>query len=330
MIECIRGSSVLKYTEFKSAVGEGNVSPVYLFEGEDAFFRERGFSLLLNKFVSEPELNLVALPADCSVDQLVTSLNGYPFMSQKRMTVIRDFYPKQDFISGGLKEYLLNPSEFSILVILNEKSCETLKKYDSVCVVDCSKADASLLVKWIKAECDKNFVKIDGETAKLIVDYCLSDMNRIQTETEKLCFYVGKDNAITKTEVDEMVSRSSDYKIYEMTDYIAKKQFDLAILVIKEMLSKGESAQMVISSVYNYFRRLLHASISNKDATELAKCFNIKEYPAKKLLEQAKKFKKRALKSAVDALTDADFRIKSGRNDADEMMWLTVFKIMTD
>jgi DNA polymerase III delta subunit len=330
MIECICGSLVLKYTEFKNAVGEGKVFPVYLFEGEDAFFRERGFSLLLNKFVSEPELNLVTLPSDCGVDQLITSLNGYPFMSNKRMTVIREFYPKQDFISGGLKDYLTNPSEFSILVILNEKSSETLKKFDTVSVVDCGKADASLLIKWIKAECDKYLVRIDGETAKLIVEYCLSDMNRIQTETEKLCFFVGSTNEITKTEVEEMVSKSSDFKIYEMTDYIAKKQFDLAILVIKEMLSKGESAQMVITSVYNYFRRLLHASISNKDATELAKCFNIKEYPAKKLLEQAGKFKKRALKSAVDTLTDADFRIKSGRNDADEMMWFTIFKIMTD
>lgn len=330
MIKCIRGSLVLKYTEFKNAVGEGKVSPVYLFEGEDAFFRERGFSLLLNKFVSEPDLNLVTLTSDCTSDQLITSLNGYPFMSPKRMTLIREFYPKQDFIKGGLNDYLINPSEYSILVILNEKPCETLKKFDSVCVVDASKADASLLVKWIKAECSKYSVNIDGETAKILSEYCSSDMTRIQTETNKLCAFVGDGGTIGKSEVDEMVVKNTDYKIYEMTDFIAKKQFDSALFIIKDMLFKGESSQMIITSVYNYFRRLLHAAIANMDAVQLAKHFNIKEYPAKKLIEQAGKFKKRALKSAVDALTDADYRIKSGQNDADEMMWLTVFKIMTD
>ena len=132
MIECICGSLVLKYTEFKNAVGEGKVFPVYLFEGEDAFFRERGFSLLLNKFVSEPELNLVTLPSDCGVDQLITSLNGYPFMSNKRMTVIREFYPKQDFFKSGLKAYLESPSGQSILAVLNEKPCDALKKFQSV------------------------------------------------------------------------------------------------------------------------------------------------------------------------------------------------------
>ena len=54
------------------------------------------------------------------------------------------------------------------------------------------------------------------------------------------------------------------------------------------------------------------------------------EYPTKKIMQQASKFKKRALKSAVDTLTDADFRVKSGKNEAGAMMWLTVFKIMTD
>ena len=320
----------MKYTEFKSTLGEGKAFPVYLVEGEDAFFKERSLSLLVNKFISQPELNLVTLPSDCTLDQLITSLNGYPFMSEKRMTVIRDFYPKQDYFKSGLKEYLENPFEYSVLVIINEKPTDVFSKFDSVCTVDCGKAEMSLIVRWIKGECAKYLVTIEAETAKTLAEYCSSDMTRIETETRKLCFYVGEGGTITKNELDEMVSRDTDFKIYEMTDFIAKKQFDSALFVIKDMLSKGESAQMIITSVYNYFRRLLHASISNMKADELAKCFNIKEYPARKLLEQAGKFKKRALKSAVDTLTDADYRIKSGRNDADEIMWYSVFKIMTD
>ena len=330
MVKYTIGSYVLKYTEFKNQLEDGKVFSVYLFEGEDAFSRERGMSLIKNKCVSEPALNYVCLESDCTPSELVTSLEGYPFMSQKRMTLIREFYPKQDFFKGGLKDYLENPSLDSVFVILNEKPCDALKKYDSVLVVDCSKADTSLLVRWIKGECQRAGVQIDGQTATTIAEYCLSDMTRIQTETNKLISYVGESGVITLHDVEEMVVRDVEYKMYEMTDYIAKKQFDKAFSVVKEMLTRGETPHGIITYTYSYFRRLLHSAISDMPCADMAKAFGVKEFAIKKSKEQSAKFKKRALKRAVDALTEADFKIKSGLADADEQMFVTIFKIMTE
>ena len=320
----------MKFGEFKNGLENGQTFPVYLFEGEDAFFRERGLNLLKNKFVNNPELNFSTLANDVELDELVSALSAYPFMSGKRLVLIREFYPKQDFIKKGLDAYFENPSDFTVFVIINEKACETLKKFSSVCVVDCNRADSGLLVRWIKAECSSSDVNIELETAKLIVDYCLSDMTRIENETKKLCAYVGTGETITKDDVNAMVSRDTEYKIYEMTDYIAKRKFDLALSVIRDMINKGETAQRILTAIYNYYRRLLHSAISNMDNAEMAKAFGIKDFALKKTKEQASMFKKRNLKSAVDALVDADFKIKSGLADADERMWLTVFKIMTD
>lgn len=330
MLLCIRGSIVLKYTEFKNGLENGDTFAVYLFEGEDAYFRERGLTLLKNKFVSEPSLNYVCFNNDVGLGELLTSLDGFPFMSEKRLTAIREFYPKSDFIKGELGTFLDNPSPTGIFVVLNEKPCEALKKYSQVCVVDCSKQDTSLLIRWVKAECGKAQVSIDGETAKLLVEFCLQDMTRIETETNKLIDYVGINGIIDRQAVEDMVARETEYKIYELTDYIAKKKFDLALAVIKDMLSKGETMQRLIVAIYNYYRRLLLSAISDKTVSELALLFGVKEFAARKTKEQAAMFKKRSLKSAVDALTDADYRIKSGLNDADEMSWIMIFKIMTD
>ena len=320
----------MKYAEFKNGLESGDVFSVYLFEGEDAFFRERGLSLLKNKFVTEPDLNFTVLQSDCNSEQLISSLNGYPFMSEKRLTLVREFYPKQEFFKSGFKAYLENPSEYSILVVLNEKPFEALKKFSSVCAVDCAKADMSLLVRWVKSQCSSDNVSIEAETAKVICEYCLSDMTRIENETKKLCAYVGGGGSIRREDVDAMVARDTEYKIYEMTDYIAKKKFDLALAVIKDMLGKGETSQRILVAVYNYYRRLLHAAISDMNISDLASAFGVKDFAARKTKEQADKFKKRSLKRAVDLLCDADYRIKSGLADADERMWLTVFKIMTD
>ncbi|MBQ7348560.1 MAG: DNA polymerase III subunit delta [Clostridia bacterium] len=320
----------MKYTEFKNGLENGQSFSVYLFEGEDAFFRERGLKLLKNKFLSNPELNLTALEPNCGAEELICALSAYPFMSEKRLVVIREFYPKQEFFKGGFKDYLENPSDYSLLIVINEKPCEPLKKFSTVCTVECNRQDAALLARWIKGECANNGVEILAETAKVIVDYCLSDMTRIENETKKLCCYKGTGGTIERADVDAMVARDAEYKVYEMTDYIAKGKFDLALSVIKDMMSKGETPQRILTAVYNYYRRLLHSAISDMDVSGLSKAFGVKEFAAKKTKDQAAMFKKKSLKSAVDALIDADYKIKSGQADADERMWLTVFKIMTE
>ena len=320
----------MKYLEFKNELENGKEYAVYLFEGEDAFFRESGVSLLKRTFVSEPELNFAYLDNDCDLGQLLVSLEGYPFMSKKRMTLIREFYPKQDILKKGLKDYLDNPCPDSIFVIVNEQTSDTLKKFDCVCVVDCSKADPALLIRWVRGECSRANVEIDGQTASLLIDYCLSDMTRIKTETDKLVCYVGGGGRITMQDVTDMVARDMEYKVYELTDYISKSQFDKSLLVIKDMTTKGEQPQRILSYVYNYFRRLLHVAISDLSDSEMAKSFGVKEFAVKKMKDQAKTFKKKALKSAVDMLADSEYMIKSGLANADDRMYLSVFKIMTD
>ena len=94
------------------------------------------------------------------------------------------------------------------------------------------------------------------------------------------------------------------------------------------MTNKGEPAQRLLSYIYNYFRRLLHVAISDMTDSEIAKSFNVKEYAVTKMKQQAKLFKKRALKNAVDV--DADYKIKSGLADGEDYPYLTIFKIMTE
>lgn len=331
MLECIRGNLVLNYTEFKSGLENGQCFPIYLFEGEDAFFRERGLCLLKDKFIENLELNYAVFEGDKLSDKdLVSSLLAFPFMSQKRMTVIREYYPKSTAISSELKNYLENPVDESIFVIVNEKPSEQLKKFSSVCIVDCKKADLSLISRYLKGKCASAGVTIDLETAKTIGEYCLSDMTRIESEAEKLIAYAYSKKVITLADVELLVTKDTEYKIYEMTDYIGKKNFDKAITVIYEMLGKGETLPRILNSVYNYFRRLLHVAISNNTDAELAKFLGIKEFAVKKAKQQANAFKKKSLKNAVDMLADTDYLIKTGTVDPVDKIWHTLFTVITE
>ena len=320
----------MKFTEFKKGLSEGKKFPVYIIEGEDAYFRESAVSVLKSALVSEPELNLSVFDgAGLDPDKFSSALYSYPFMSESRLTVVREFYPKADFFKKRLKDFAEHPPEGSVLAVVNEKPSETLKKFTAACTVDCGKADISVIVKWIKAKCLSEGAEAEDAAARLLAEFCLSDMTRVKSETEKLIAFKGKGKTITAEDVKENVSRGTDYKIYEMTEALGKKNPAAALETVKDLLSKGETPQRLIVYMYNYFRRLLHISIANGSLSDKARLLGVKEYAAKKSAEQARLFSKRALKSAVDALADADFCIKSGKAEESEMFWITLFKIMT-
>ncbi len=319
----------MKFTEFKKSIDQKNEYSIYLFEGEDAYFRLRGLQLLKNAFINEQTLNFVSFDGELTVNELCSSLESYPFMSPKRITAVSEFYPDKSMLSA-IKGYFENPLKDSILVIMNEKKSEALKKFENVTVVDCNKQDAEILIAWIRSECNKSGVTIDFEAAKMIVDFCLADMSRIDNETHKLICFVGNGGNITKEEVLQNVSQDTEYKIYELTDYIGHGKYDLALNVVNDMLSKGEPEQKLLVSIYNYYRRLLHVAISDKSCAETAALLGIKEYMAKKALQQSAMFKKRSLKKVVDLLTQVDYDVKRGVVEQNQALWLSIFKIMSE
>ncbi len=318
------------FSELKKSLDNGEKFSVYLLEGEERYFRALALETLKTALVKEPELNIATFDGDAlDLGEVLSSLTAMPFLSERRMTVIKEFYPTAAAIKGGFRDFLEKPTEQAVLVIVNEKPHEIFKKFDKVCQVVCKTADVSVIVRWIKATAKMSDVTVSDSVCALVAEYCLSDMTRIKNETEKLIAYAGKGGEINEETVNLLVYRSAEYKIYEMTDYIAKKKFDLAIGVINDMLNKGETHGRIISAVYNYFRRLLFSAISDKSSAETAELLGIKEFAVKKAKEQAAAFKVRSLKNAVDRLVDADYAVKSGNMSADELMWINVFKIMT-
>lgn len=49
----------MKYVEFRKFTDENGAQPIYLFEGEEGYFREKGEQLLKTRFVQEPTLDYI-------------------------------------------------------------------------------------------------------------------------------------------------------------------------------------------------------------------------------------------------------------------------------
>ena len=119
----------MKYVGFKKFTDENGACPIYLFEGEEVFFREKGEALLKSRFLQEPTLDYTsfegaALKGD-KIRGLVDAVNSFPFVSERRVVKVTEFYPTEREYEAHLKGLFENPPMASILIILNSGKGKT-------------------------------------------------------------------------------------------------------------------------------------------------------------------------------------------------------------
>ena len=239
----------MNFVQFKNEINDKKEYFCYVLAGEDAFFRRNALELIKTAFLTEPDLNLASFSGEnLDFNALVSSVNSYPFLSEKRVTVLSEFYPDKNLLKK-FKELFVSPSSSAILVINNSKEFEGFSSLDNAVVVSCKKADIGTLVKWIKATFSSFDISIDGERATMLADFCLLDMQRIQNETNKIIDYLGRGGEVTESVIKEIVYKDADYKIFQMTDFVAQKKYQEAYAVIIDMLSRGQTPNMKHSSV---------------------------------------------------------------------------------
>ena len=312
----------MKYVDFKKFTDENGAQPIYLFEGEEGYFREKGEMLLKARFLQEPTLDYISfdgasLKGD-RISEIVDALNAFPFMSERRIVRITEFYPTEKEYETYLKGAFENPPTSGMLLIVNSAKPKTggavLSKKPNVTHIDCGKSDEETIKKWIYLTCKKEGVYADGVTCGKLAVYCNLDMARIAKETEKLLSYcqAEKIERLSDEIVDSLVYPDAEYKLYELTNALARKNYGSFMKILNELAVKGYNELSLMSSLASYFKGLYEVSCMKGSDGEIAAALGIKEYAAKKNREQAAKFPKGELLRVYSDVYQAISDVKCG------------------
>lgn len=309
----------MKFVLFRKSLEE-KVASIYLFDGEEEYFKKRGEEMLKDKFLTEPALNYSSFSGESlkgvELTSLVRAAESFPLMSEKRIVKVTDFYPSEKEYETYLKEFFENPPETTILLIVNSKQpkgkiCD-LKKLKTVTHVDCSKADDETIIRWIYTQFKKFNIAIDAACCEQIARYCLMDMSRVVGETEKLKAYALQGGEINSKVIDDVVYRDTDYKMYELTGAIAKKNFTAYNSILSELLAKGIDEINVLNGICNYFKTLYEIIALGKSDAETATILGQKEYFIKKQRQQAAIMSKQKIKDCYLTVFNAVNDVKNG------------------
>ena len=312
----------MKYVDFKKFTDENGAQPIYLFEGEEVYFREKGEALLRSRYLQEATLDYAsfdgaALKGD-KIQALVDAANCFPFISERRIVRVSEFYPTEKDFEDYLAELFKNPPRDTILLIVNTSKGKTgtaaLAKKPNVTFVDCSRSDEETIKKWIYITCKRAGIYADSVTCGKLASYCVYDMSRIAMETEKLLGYCESTGAqrLTDEIVDGLVYPDAEYKIYELANALSRRNYSTFMRIVKELSTRGFNETSLLSSLASYFKGLYEVSVSKGSDQEIAMSLGIKEYSAKKNREQAAKFTKAELLGYYNAVYGAISSVKCG------------------
>ena len=329
----------MKYVDFKKFTDENGAMPIYLFEGEEGYFREKGEAMLKARFLQEPTLDYASFDGSTlkgeKIKAIAEALNCFPFVSEKRVVRVTEFYPSEKDFEFYLKELFENPPKDGLLMIVNAAKPKTtanqavLSKKPNVTYVDCARSDEETIKKWIYVTCKRAGVYADGITCGKLAGYCVFDMSRISKETEKLLTYceVKGENRLTDEIVELLVYPDSDYKIYELANAVARKNYSAFIKISKDLSEQGYNENSLLSALASYFKGLYETSLCRGSDREVAATLGIKEYAAKKNREQASKFTKDELFSLYETVYGAVNGMRGGSLSPDGAMKSVTMKL---
>lgn len=314
----------MKFTQLKDDLKEG-ARGIYLIEGDDAYFRLKAEEQIKEKFLAMPELNFTSFDGaqlkGSGLLQLVSAVTAYPFMAEKRVVKVTDLAVTDTEYEKYLKPTFENFPDTAILLIVNSqgKKGVDFKRKKFVTYVDCNRADREMVAKWVYITLKRAGISATADACEAVADYCLCDMARVSRETDKLAEYCsgGETAAVTRREVDELVYKDADYRVYQMTGAIARKDYATFTEILTDLQTKGFDENFLIASLLNYFKTLLTVLEADMPENELMTQLKMTEYVLGKNRQQARQIGREPLIKYINSLYALSSSFKSGKITAD-------------
>lgn len=324
----------MKFTALNKSLQEG-IAPVYLIEGEEAYFRDAAVKAITEKLnITQPLINNVRYEGESlKGDRLISfrdELYTLPLFDEKRLVRVYGFYPTEREWEAVLAGYSEKPASTTVLLIVNEgKKANTaeLKKKKGVTFVDCAREDEETLSRWLFALMRKNGLNPDSDACALMVRFCARDASRMKAETEKLLLILGEGARVSAKHIEAYVNKDAEYKVYEMTQAASRGNKNQFQEIMDDLMKKGFDEYAVLSSLTSHFETLTAVGRMKGSDEEVGRALSQNAYAVKKNREIVRRLGQERVKELYGALYELGAGAKSGKYQKQGALFLAVAKI---
>lgn len=300
---------------------------VYVVAGKDAALVGSRCEELLDELVDEGERTtglFDADPAAVSISDVLDELRTLPFLTNRRVVVLKN---ADSFVSQNreaLEKYFDEPCATGVLVLTvgnwdsRTRLAKKLPKIGTLIEIRAPKREElpSRLIQYAHDAHDK---RLGRAAAALLVEINGDELPQLYSEVDKLALYTEKEKTISESHVEALIGHNRVFDAFEVIDAVTDGNVGQAVTRLRNMFSDDKSAEYTVVGAFAYHLRqlfsakaLLDKGVRPFDIYKRVRIWHRKE----QLLAQAKRMKLERIASCLEQLGQIDYAIKTGRTTA--------------
>ena len=257
----------LKFEEIQDGIKKGNFSPVYLFQGEEAYYIDQLTDLLIEKVLDDSERDFnqyIFYGMDSDVGTIINTCKRFPMMAERQLVVVKEAQGLKNI--DDLVHYVTHPLRSTILAInFKHGKLDGRKKLSGEIaktgiVFESKKLYDNQIPNFITAYLREKKVGIDGKSAQMLTDYLGNDLGKLTNELEKLILLLTNGKTVITSElIEQNIGISKDYNNFELQKALANKDILKAnrIALYYEQNPKNNPLIPALAMLFNFFSNLM-------------------------------------------------------------------------
>ena len=196
-------------------------------------------------------------------------------------------------------------------------------------IVEFEKQNQRELISWVSRHFLARGKRISNDLCAYLIDITDGTMTSLSGEIQKICAYSGTDE-IKKSDIDAVTEPVLDAVVFQMTDLLSDGNYGQALVKLQQLLKMQQEPIQILGAVGGHFRRISTARTlldNGRTATELAKLYGIQDYPARKSMEAARKFRPEFCKRASELVLETDYRMKTSFDEQERLLEMLLLQL---
>ena len=318
-------------------------SRLYFFHGEEVFLLQHYLEQLKKILVDEltESFNFHKLTSETfDLQALADAVENLPMMAEYTMVWVDevDLFKLADGDRTKVAEILSDIPEYCTVVFTYEtvgwKPVKRLKKLweaidENAMIVDFAKQDQKDLVAWVTRHFAAHKKRISTDLCVYLIDITGGTMTALGGEIDKICAYSGAD-AIKRTDIDAVTEPVLDAVVFQMTDLLGEGRYGGALEKLQQLLKMQQEPLAILGAVGGHFRRISTARTLldyGKSSGELQKLCGLPDWPARKTMEAARRFRPEFCRKAAELIVETDYRMKTSFDEPERLLEMLILQL---
>ena len=329
--------------ELKAHIKSKDPGRLYFFHGEETFLMNH-YLIQLRKILLDPLTEAFNYhrwtSENFDIQGFEDSVENLPMMSDYSMVQVDDVDPFKLSEDGreAMARILSDIPQHCTVVFtyltVPWKPDKRLKKLNEAITenglaVEFAKQDQKDLIAWITRHFAAQGKRISPKLCAYLIDITDGTMTSISGEIAKICSYSGADE-ICKEDIDAVTEPVMDAVVFQMTDLLGEGRYDQALLKLHQLLKMQQEPLAILGAVGGQFRRISCARIlldNGKTSSELQRLCGIPDYPARKTMDAARRFRPEFCAKAANLVARADYAMKTSFDEQERLLELLLLEL---